>query len=185
MAGDAGRGFAVVAEEVQRLAERSTNATKQIDTLIKNIQGEINEAGSSMEESIQRVVEGSTLADGAHQKLQEIESVSTQLAGLIQSISMAATQQAKASEDITKTMQQMGAVSSKNLVASRKTSQAIKQLAETSDGLAASVETFKLGSDLPAERQADDELLEIKAVAPVKTLRPQRPAKGGVPQPAL
>jgi methyl-accepting chemotaxis protein len=145
MAGDAGRGFAVVAEEVQRLAERSTNATKQIDTLIKNIQGEINEAGTSMEESIQRVVEGSTLADGAHQKLQEIESVSNQLAELIQSISMAATQQAKSSENITKTMQQMGAVSSKNLAASRKTSRAIKQLAKTSNSLAASVEAFKLG----------------------------------------
>ncbi|MCP4287428.1 MAG: chemotaxis protein, partial [Gammaproteobacteria bacterium] len=91
MAGDAGRGFAVVAEEVQRLAERSTTATKQIDTLIKNIQGEINEAGTSMEESIQRVVEGSNLANNAHTKLQEIESVSGQLAELIQSISMAAT----------------------------------------------------------------------------------------------
>ena len=144
MAGDAGRGFAVVAEEVQRLAERSTNATKQIDTLIKNIQGEINEAGTSMEESIQRVVEGSTLADDAHQKLHEIESVSNKLADLIRSISMAATQQAKSSENITKTMQHMGAVSSKNLAASRKTTRAIKHLAETSNGLAASVEAFKL-----------------------------------------
>ncbi len=88
MAGDAGRGFAVVAEEVQRLAERSTNATKQIDTLIKNIQGEISEAGTSMEESIQRVVEGSKLADGAYGKLQEIETVTTRLGELIQSISM-------------------------------------------------------------------------------------------------
>ena len=161
MAGDAGRGFAVVAEEVQRLAERSTNATKQIDTLIKNIQGDINEAGSSMEESIQRVVEGSTLADDAHKKLQEIEKVSTQLAELIQSISMATTQHAKTSENITKTMVEMGAVSSKNLTASRQTTQAIHQLAATSDKLAASVEAFKLEKetqDLPQSKSQRQEI---------------------------
>jgi len=165
MAGDAGRGFAVVAEEVQRLAERSTNATKQIDTLIKNIQGEINEAGSSMEESIQRVVEGSTLADNAHQKLQEIEMVSNQLAELIQSISIAATQQAKSSENITKTMEEMGSVSSKNLAASRQTTQAINRLAATSDELAASVETFKIDEeiqDLPQSKNQRQETNTIK-----------------------
>ncbi len=157
MAGDAGRGFAVVAEEVQRLAERSTNATKQIDTLIKNIQGEINEAGSSMEESIQRVVEGSTLADNAHQKLQQIESVSNQLAELIQSITTAATQQAKSSENITKTMEEMGAVSSKNLAASRQTTQAINQLAATSNELAASVEAFQLEDETSSSTPSKNE----------------------------
>ena len=157
MAGDAGRGFAVVAEEVQRLAERSTKATKQIDTLIKNIQGEINEAGTSMEESIQRVVEGSNLADNAHNKLQEIETVSTQLAKLIQSISMAATQQAKASDSITKTMEEVGKVSAQNSAASQKTAVVIRRLSETSEQLATSVEAFKLdetGIQEP-EQQAD------------------------------
>jgi methyl-accepting chemotaxis protein len=164
MAGDAGRGFAVVAEEVQRLAERSTNATKQIDTLIKNIQGEINEAGSSMEESIQRVVQGSTLADNAHQKLQEIEMVSNQLAELIQSISIAATQQAKSSDKITKTMEEMGAVSSKNLAASRQTTQAINRLATTSDELAASVEAFKLDEEIQDLPQPKNQRQEIEIV---------------------
>lgn len=166
MAGDAGRGFAVVAEEVQRLAERSTNATKQIDTLIKNIQGEINEAGSSMEESIQRVVEGSTLADNAHQKLQEIEVVSHQLAELIQSITIAATQQAKSSENITKTMEEMGAVSSKNLAASRQTSQAINQLAETSDKLASSVAAFRLEEKNQAPAHLENQPKDVRAVVP-------------------
>ena len=164
MAGDAGRGFAVVAEEVQRLAERSTNATKQIDTLIKNIQGEINEAGSSMEESIQRVVEGSTLADNAHQKLQEIEMVSNQLAELIQSISKAATQQAKSSDNITKTMEKMGAVSSKNLAASRQTTQAINRLAATSDELAASVETFKLDEEIQNQPPSKNQRQEANTI---------------------
>jgi twitching motility protein PilJ len=164
MAGDAGRGFAVVAEEVQRLAERSTNATKQIDTLIKNIQGEINEAGSSMEESIQRVVEGSTLAGNAHQKLQQIEAVSNQLAELIQSISIAATQQTKSSDDITNTMEKMGAVSSKNLAASRQTTRAINQLAATSNELAASVEAFKLEEEI-LTMPSKDRQQKIKSVS--------------------
>jgi len=147
MAGDAGRGFAVVAEEVQRLAERSTNATKQIDTLIKNIQGEINEAGTSMEESIQRVVEGSKLADNAHTKLQEIESVSTELAESIQSISTAASEQAKSSENISHTMEEVGKISSETSSASSQTSLAMVKLAKTSDNLAASVEAFKVGEE--------------------------------------
>ncbi|GBC59138.1 hypothetical protein DENIS_0074 [Desulfonema ishimotonii] len=147
MAGDAGRGFAVVAEEVQRLAERSTNATKQIDTLIKNIQGEINEAGSSMEESIQRVVEGSRLADGARKKLQEIETVSNQLGTLIQSISMASKQQAQASEEIAKTMEEVGEISSQTSGASRQTAVSMKSLAQMSAQLNESVSVFRLSEE--------------------------------------
>ena len=147
MAGEAGRGFAVVAEEVQRLAERSTNATKQIDTLIKNIQGEINEAGTSMEESIQRVVEGSKLADGAYAKLQEIENVTTRLGELIQSISLASKQQARASENIAKTMEEVGEISSQTSAASRQTAISMKNLAEMSDQMNQSVAVFKLEED--------------------------------------
>ncbi|MCP4349342.1 MAG: methyl-accepting chemotaxis protein [Desulfobacterales bacterium] len=156
MAGEAGRGFAVVAEEVQRLAERSTNATQQIDTLIKNIQGEINEAGTSMEESIQRVVEGSKLADNAYTKLQEIENITTHLGELIQSISMASRQQARASENIAKTMQEVGEVSSSTSAAGRQTAISMKNLAETSDQLNESVSVFKLKGD--EEDEAEDDI---------------------------
>ncbi len=153
MAGDAGRGFAVVAEEVQRLAERSTNATKQIDTLIKNIQGEINEAGTSMEESIQRVVEGSKLADGAYGKLQEIENVTIRLGELIQSISLASKQQARASENIAKTMEEVGEISAQTSAASRQTAISMKNLAETSDELNQSVSVFKLEEESEVQEE--------------------------------
>ncbi len=149
MAGEAGRGFAVVAEEVQRLAERSTNATKQIDTLIKNIQGEINEAGTSMEESIQRVVEGSRLADDAYGKLQEIESVTGQLGELIQSISKASKQQAEASKEIAHTMGTVGEISSQTSSASRQTAIAMRHLSDASDQLNESVSVFKLEAEQP------------------------------------
>ena len=94
MAGDAGQGFAVVAEEVERLADRSNEATKQIATLIKAIQAETTEAISGMEESTKEVVEGSKLAAEAGQTLSDIDHVSSQLADLIESISHAAKQQA-------------------------------------------------------------------------------------------
>ena len=158
MAGEAGRGFAVVAEEVQRLAERSTNATKQIDTLVKNIQGEISEAGISMEESIQQVVKGSALAEGAYDKLEEIESVATRLAELIQSISMAADQQARASENISKTMEEVGDVSTQTSAASRQTAVSMENMAETSDQLLSSVAAFKLAEEVE-EREEE----EVKA----------------------
>ena len=171
-AGDAGRGFAVVADEIQRLSERSTSATKQIETLIKNIQGEINEAGTSMDESIHRVVEGSELAEDARNKLQQIETVSTRLAELIESISMASKQQARASENIAKTMEEVGEVSSQTSAASRQTAMAMKDMAETADKLRVSVEVFKLEeakdeseSKLGGEEEKESEFSQEAVIA--------------------
>ena len=87
MAGEAGRGFAVVADEVQRLAERSATATKQIAGLVKTIQTDTHEAVSSMEQTTAEVVKGAELANSAGTALEEIETVSTNLAELIQDIS--------------------------------------------------------------------------------------------------
>ena len=75
-AGDAGRGFTVVAEEVQRLAERSAEATKQIAAIVKTIQTDTQDAVSAMEQSTQGVVEGAKLSDAAGQALAEIGDVS-------------------------------------------------------------------------------------------------------------
>jgi twitching motility protein PilJ len=83
-AGDAGRGFTVVAEEVQRLAERSAEATKQIAAIVKTIQTDTQDAVSAMEQSTQGVVEGAKLSDAAGQALAEIGSVSSDLADLIE-----------------------------------------------------------------------------------------------------
>jgi methyl-accepting chemotaxis protein len=170
MAGDAGRGFAVVADEVQRLAERSANATKQIETLIKNIQGEINEAGTSMDESIQRVVQGSQLAEDARQKLEDIEQVSVQLAELIESISLASKQQARASENIAKTMEEVGEISSQTSAASRQTAGSMQDMAETADRLRLSVEVFKLDED--GEEQEAGQPVEV-VEEPEETASPE------------
>ena len=88
-AGEAGRGFSVVAEEVQRLAERSGEATKQIGAIVKTIQADTQDAVAAMEKSTQGVVEGAKLSDAAGQALTEIDSVTKNLAQLIQQISQA------------------------------------------------------------------------------------------------
>ncbi len=144
MAGEAGHGFAVVAEEVQRLSESSSNSTKQIESLVKSIQSEIKDVGNRMDESITKVVQGSQLADDAHEKLQEIESVSNQLADLIESISQATSSQVKVSEEIAQSMEEVGAVSKETSVASQETANSMTTLSDTAHALREAVEMFKI-----------------------------------------
>lgn len=144
MAGDAGHGFAVVADEVQRLAESSSNSTKQIEALIKNIQTEIKNVSSRMDESIGKVVQGSQLADGAHAKLQQIEQVSNQLADLIKAITTASSEQVQVSETISTTMQEIGDVSQESSRSSQETATSMDMLSRTARDLRAAVETFKV-----------------------------------------
>ncbi len=93
-AGEAGRGFTVVAEEVQRLAERSGEATKQIGAIVRTIQTDTQDTVSAMEESTRGVVEGARLSDAAGKALAEIGEVSRTLTALIENISGATRQAA-------------------------------------------------------------------------------------------
>ncbi|MGD2136720.1 MAG: methyl-accepting chemotaxis protein [Gammaproteobacteria bacterium] len=144
MAGEAGRGFAVVADEVQRLAERSANATRQIEALVKTIQADTNEAVISMEKSTAGVVDGAQLAEDAGSALEEIESVSDQLAGLIQNISVAARKQANAAADLSKTMQGIQEMTTQATSGTEMTSRSIGNLARLAQDLDTTVAGFKL-----------------------------------------
>ena len=144
MAGEAGRGFAVVADEVQRLAERSANATRQIEALVKTIQADTNEAVISMEKSTTGVVDGAQLAEDAGSALEEIESVSNQLAGLIQNISDSAGSQATAAAEISQTMAGIQEVTTQATSGTEKTARSIGNLARLAHDLDTSVAGFKL-----------------------------------------
>jgi PAS domain S-box-containing protein len=85
-AGEAGRGFAVVAEEVQRLAERATNATRQIENMVKSIQGEIGEAVIGVEEATHEVVDGSQLAQSAGERISDLNHTVMELSNLVQHV---------------------------------------------------------------------------------------------------
>jgi len=144
MAGEAGRGFAVVADEVQRLSERAANSTRQIEVLVKTIQSDTNEAVVSMERSTTDVVGGALLAENAGAALDEIESVSNQIATLVQNISRSARDQATAAADITRNMNVLREVSEQTADATGATSQSISKLAEMSTQLRNSVAGFRL-----------------------------------------
>jgi methyl-accepting chemotaxis protein len=144
MAGDAGRGFAVVAEEVERLAVRSTDATKKIAGLVKAIQSETAEAVSAMEKGINEVVNGSKLSNQANHALGEIESVSKRLADLIQSISLASKQQARGSEAIAKSMNEISHITQQTAAGTKQAAVSVNDLASLADDLRDSVSMFRL-----------------------------------------
>jgi twitching motility protein PilJ len=143
-AGEAGRGFAVVADEVQRLAERASNATKRIETLVQTIQSDTNEAVTSMEQTTSEVVAGARLAEDAGTALGEIESVSTNLADLIQGISAAAQQQSTAASNITSAMHTIQSITAQTSQGANQTAQSIGTLAQLAADLRRSVADFKL-----------------------------------------
>ena len=143
-AGEAGRGFTVVAEEVQRLAERSSEATKQIGAIVKTIQTDTNSAVAAMEKSTEGVVEGARLSDAAGKALTEIETVSNSLARLIQSISTATAAQTEEASTVTKNMQQIKEITSQTTQGTKLTAESVGQLTKLAEELRDSVAGFKL-----------------------------------------
>lgn len=167
MAGNAGRGFAVVADEVQRLAERSANATKQIAALVKTIQTDTYEAVSSMEQTTAEVVAGASLTEDAGIALSEIETVSTNLAELIQDISTAARHQSTTAGHISNTMNVIQDITSQTLEGTNRTAASVDALAEMAIEQRESVSGFKL----PAQGFARELLTEpfVSAAMPDDT----------------
>lgn len=143
-AGEAGRGFTVVAEEVQRLAERSAEATKQIGAIVKTIQTDTQDAVSAMEKSTQGVVEGAKLSDAAGQALSEIGDVSRRLAQLIETISTATEQQARSASNVATNMQDILSITQQTTEGTKRTAVSIGQLAQLAQELKGSVSGFKI-----------------------------------------
>ncbi|HJS39307.1 MAG TPA: methyl-accepting chemotaxis protein [Burkholderiales bacterium] len=143
-AGEAGRGFTVVAEEVQRLAERSAEATKHIGAIVKSIQRDTQDAVEAMERSTRGVVEGTRTADEADRALREIEQVSNQLAALIGSISSATQEQAASAARVATAMNEILAITRMTTAGTRQTAESAERLTALADGLKSSVAGFKL-----------------------------------------
>ncbi len=143
-AGEAGRGFTVVAEEVQRLAERSAEATKQIGAIVKTIQTDTQDAVTAMEKSTQGVVEGARLSDAAGQALAEIGTVSQRLAQLIEGITTTTQQQATSASQVATSMQDILNITQQTTEGTKRTAVSIGQLAELAKELKGSVSGFKI-----------------------------------------
>ncbi len=143
-AGEAGRGFSVVAEEVQRLAERSADATRQIAALVKTIQTDTQDAVGAMERSTQGVVEGTQLSDAAGTALNEIDRITRQLTEGVASISQQSLSEAKSANVVAANIQHIFAVTEQTGDGTRSTAQMVRELSRTAEELRQSVSRFKI-----------------------------------------
>ena len=143
-AGEAGRGFSVVAEEVQRLAERSADATRQIAALVKAIQTDTQDAVGAMERSTQGVVEGAKLSDNAGTALTEIDQVSRRLAELIEQISSSTSREANLANVVADNIQHIFAVTEQTGEGTRSTAAQVRELSKMAEELRQSVARFKI-----------------------------------------
>jgi twitching motility protein PilJ len=143
-AGDAGRGFTVVAEEVQRLAERSAEATKQIAAIVKTIQTDTQDAVSAMENATRDVVEGARLSDAAGQALAEMGQVSMDAAHLIEQISTNTQEQATEAIQVAESMKDILAITEQTTRGTKQTAESVGQLADLAIELKGSVSGFKV-----------------------------------------
>ncbi|MBI9071033.1 MAG: HAMP domain-containing protein [Melioribacteraceae bacterium] len=127
-AGEQGRGFAVVADEVRKLAERTTKATKEIAETIKDIQNEARQANQSMTIAEKSVINGMERTNEVSNALQEILNNSESVAAEIEQVATASEEQSSTAEEISKSIEMINNVT-------RETSNAIENVARSAENL--------------------------------------------------
>jgi len=147
LAGEAGQGFAVVAQEVEQLAARSNEAAKQVGTVITAIQTETYEVVAAMEGAMREVTSGSQVANEAGNALKEIQQVSNRLAELIQSISLAARQQARGSESLARAMTDIASFTQETAGSTTRVAVSISDLTDLANNLSSSMSRFRVASN--------------------------------------
>jgi methyl-accepting chemotaxis protein len=143
-AGEQGRGFAVVADEVRKLAERTTKATKEIAAMIRKIQGDTAGAVASMEEGTAEVKSGIASAHRAGASLSEIVSVSQKVTDMVAQIAAASEEQSATAEEISKNVEAISAVSGETAQGTQQIARAAEDLNRLTENLQRLVSAFKL-----------------------------------------
>ena len=143
-AGEQGRGFAVVADEVRRLAERTTKATKEIAEMIQRIQAETGEAVGAIDAGNAEVERGKKLADKAGEALREIVQGSDKVADLVSQVAAASEQQSTAAEQISRNIEGISSVSSESASGTQQIANAANDLNRLTENLRILISRFKV-----------------------------------------
>lgn len=150
-AGEQGRGFAVVADEVRRLAERTTTATKEIAEMIRRIQHDTSSAVSTIERGVRDVDGSMTSADAAGASLREIETISSQVSDMVLQISSASEQQARTSEQIAKSVEGISSVTQETATGLQQVARTAEDLNRLTENLESLMARFQLSATTKSE----------------------------------
>ena len=143
-AGEQGRGFAVVADEVRKLAERTTKATKEIGDMIRQIQQDTKSAVASMDQGTNQVGQGVELANKTGEALSTIHSMINSTAEMIQHIANAAEEQSNATRQIAGDLDAMTQMTRQTTSGIAESAKACHDLSVLTGDLQKTLETFKL-----------------------------------------
>lgn len=146
-AGEAGRGFAIVADEVRQLADRAAKASKEIEQIVLQIQGETSGVMTAMEEGTQQVIEGTRLAEQAKRSLEDIIQVSNRIDVLVRSITADTVEQTETSRAVAQVMQSVELTAQETSQESQRVSASLQNLVGVARDLLTSVERFKVESE--------------------------------------
>ncbi len=147
-AGEQGRGFAVVADEVRKLAERTTNATKEIASMIKKIQMDTSEVVESMEQGNVEVEEGKKLAHQAGDVLKEIITQAIKVDDISGQVAVSSEEQSSTAEEITKTVEVINNVISQSATGTEQIAKSAEDLSRLTQNLEIIVSKFKIDQKL-------------------------------------
>jgi len=167
-AGEQGRGFAVVADEVRKLAERTTKATKEIGDMIKKIQKDTDGAVRSMEQGTVEVDKGKELAKKAGDSLQNIIKGALETVDLINQVATASEEQSSAAEQISKSIEGINSVTQQSAAGVQQIARAAEDLNNLTVNLQELVGQFKI-EDNGRERYAVKTKSNVKGQLAVRS----------------
>jgi methyl-accepting chemotaxis protein len=146
-AGEQGRGFAVVADEVRKLAERTTKATKEIAVMIKQIQTDTAKAVESMNRGTEEVEKGKELARKAGESLKEIIGAAVKVVDDITQVATASEEQSSTAEQVSKSIESISNVTNETAAGIQQVARAAEDLNKLTDNLQELVSQFRIDDD--------------------------------------